>query len=509
MRRAGVLMPVSSLPGDYGIGSLGKPACDFIDFLADGGQSCWQMLPVGPTGYGDSPYQSFCAFAGNPYWIDLDLLVSEGLLTRQEAATAKQADCGMVDYAWLYETRFALLRKAVARLDHTNVVFCAFCDEEAWWLDDYSLFMSIKDQQGGVSWQEWPEELRIRKEQALLRARQELAEDFGFWQGVQFLFYRQWDCLKAYAGVRGISIIGDIPIYVSPDSSDIWSAPALFQVDKDRRLTHVSGVPPDGFSADGQFWGNPLYDWDYHIKTDFAWWGRRMRHAARVFDMTRIDHFRGFAGYFSIPAAGKPAQGDWKIGPGKAFIDSITRQLPGLSIIAEDLGYLTPDVIELLRYSGYPGMKILQFAFDSREESDYMPHNYQPNSVVYTGTHDNTTTADWEHSAPPEDVALARRYLDIVPGRDFTESFIRAALGSVSELAVIPLADWLGLGKTARINAPSTVGGNWIWRVDARQLSPALQKRMQEISGLYGRKGAQKTEQTPGEEESPAKPVRA
>lgn len=487
MRQCGVLMPVFSLPGSYGIGSLGQPARDFIDFLRQARQSCWQLLPVGPTGYGDSPYQSFCAFAGNPYFIDLDLLVAEQLLTQDEADTACATPDAPIDYAWLYETRFLLLRKAVARLDSADEAFRDFCAEQAWWLDDYAMFMSIKDRQGGVAWQLWPDELRTRDEAALLRVRQELSEDFCFWQGTQFLFYRQWDAMRDYAHQKGISIIGDIPIYVSPDSSDIWASPALFQMDKERRFTHVAGVPPDGFSAVGQMWGNPLYDWAYHEKTDFAWWGVRLRHAARVYDVTRIDHFRGFAGYFSIPADGMPADGKWETGPGTAFIDSIRRQLPELSIIAEDLGYLTPDVIALLRHSGFPGMKILQFAFDSREASDYMPHNYDKNSVVYTGTHDNTTTTDWEFSAPPEDVALAREYLDIPKERVFTESLIRAALASVSDLAVIPLADWLGLGKEARINTPSTLGGNWVWRVDARSLDQTLEAHMAKLCALYGR----------------------
>lgn len=481
-------MPLSALPGEYGIGSMGKHARAFIDFLADAGQSCWQLLPIGPTGYGDSPYQSFSAFSGNPYSIDLDLLSEQGLLTIHETESARCDQQGEIDYARLYETRFLLLRPAVARLLKAppHDLF-AFFNEEAWWLDDYALFMAIKERAGGMSWQKWETPLRIRDEKAMLQARRDLNEAFDFWRGVQYLFFRQWEALKRYAGEKGITLIGDIPIYVSPDSSDIWASPALFQTDEHHRLSHVAGVPPDGFSAIGQLWGNPLYDWDYHRQTDFTWWGRRLRHAARVYDITRIDHFRGFSEYFSVPAGGMPADGCWRTGPGKTFIDSIRRQLPDLQIIAEDLGYLTPDVIELLAYSGYPGMKILQFAFDSREASDYMPHNYQRNCVVYTGTHDNTTTADWEHSAPPEDVALARRYLDITPDRSFTESFIRAAFSSVSDLAIIPMPDWLGLGKTARINTPSTLGGNWIWRMQPDAANVKLAAHMAELTKLYGR----------------------
>ena len=496
MRRCGVLMPLSALPGAYGIGGMGKEATEFVDFLASAGQSSWQLLPIGPTGYGDSPYQSFSAFSGNPYYIDIDALVKDGLLTPTEAEKARRP-VGDVDYAWLYETRFTLLQSAVERMPRSDAAMQAFFDEEAWWLDDYALFMAIKGTLGGISWQEWPEELRLREERALLTQRQRLDAEFHFWRCVQYVFYRQWGALKAYANGRGVELIGDIPIYVSPDSSDIWASPALFQMDKNRRLTHVAGCPPDGFSADGQLWGNPLYDWDYHAKTDFTWWGKRLAHAARVYDVTRIDHFRGFAGYFSIPAHGKPVDGAWKTGPGEALIESINRQLPGLRIIAEDLGYLTPDVAQLLAYSGYPGMKVLQFAFDSREESDYMPHNYERNSVVYTGTHDNTTTADWELSAPAEDVALARRYLDVQPGdgRDFTRCLIRAALGSVSELAVIPMADWLGLGVQGRINRPSTLGGNWVWRLQPGAATPALAAEMRELTRLYGRARAERTEE--------------
>lgn len=498
MRRCGVLMPLSALPGAYGIGSMGGEARAFVDFLARAGQSSWQLLPIGPTGYGDSPYQSFSAFSGNPYFIDIDALVQDGLLGAQEAAKARRP-VGGVDYAWLYETRLTLLQMAVERMPQDAPAMLAFFDEEAWWLEDYALFMAIKGLYGDVSWQEWPDALRLRDEAALREARARLTAQVRFWRGVQYVFYRQWGALKAYANKRGVELVGDIPIYVSPDSSDIWAAPALFQMDKNRRFTHVAGCPPDGFSVDGQLWGNPLYAWEYHKKTDFAWWGKRLCHAARVYDVTRIDHFRGFAGYFSIPAGGKPADGAWVTGPGKAFIESVNRQLPGLCIIAEDLGHLTPDVVELLRYSGYPGMKVLQFAFDSREESDYMPHNYEKNCVVYTGTHDNTTTADWAVSAPAEDVALARRYFGLVPEQDFTASLIRAALASVSELAIIPMADWLGLGVQARINKPSTVGGNWVWRMEQSAADAALAARMAGLARLYGR-GAAKTRAPAGKE---------
>lgn len=305
---------------------------------------------------------------------------------------------------------------------------------------------------------------------------------------VQYLFYEQWAALKAYANAKGVEFIGDIPIYVSPDSSDLWADPSLFQVDADGALTEVAGCPPDAFAADGQLWGNPLYNWDVHLKTGCAWWIRRLRHASAVYDVVRIDHFRGFESYYAIPARDKTAvNGVWRKGPGTAFIDVIRRKLPDVRIIAEDLGYLTDDVKALLRASGFPGMKVLQFAFDSREESDYLPHNYTQNSVVYTGTHDNTTTADWELSAPAGDVAFARRYLDVEGDADFTRRFIRAALASVSDTAVIPMPDWLGLGAEARINTPSTLGGNWLWRMDPAALTDALAADILALTKLYGR----------------------
>ena len=330
--------------------------------------------------------------------------------------------------------------------------------------------------------------MHARRPAALAAARARLAGQVRFWQVVQYLFYEQWAALKAYANAKGVEFIGDIPIYVSPDSSDLWADPSLFQVDADGALTEVAGCPPDAFAADGQLWGNPLYNWDVHLKTGCAWWIRRLRHASAVYDVVRIDHFRGFESYYAIPARDKTAvNGVWRKGPGTAFIDVIRRKLPDVRIIAEDLGYLTDDVKALLRASGFPGMKVLQFAFDSREESDYLPHNYTQNSVVYTGTHDNTTTADWELSAPAGDVAFARRYLDVEGGADFTRRFIRAALASVSDTAVIPMPDWLGLGAEARINTPSTLGGNWLWRMDPAALTDALAADILALTKLYGR----------------------
>ena len=490
MRESGILMPVSSLPGPYGIGCFGKEAFKFVDFLADAGQKIWQLLPLSPTGYGDSPYQSCSAFAGNPYFIDLDALEQRGLLTHDEIARfdfGPDAPEG-IDYGALFRTRFAVLELAVRRFDAGEDAFRDFCAANAFWLDDYALFMALKAENGMRAFSLWPKDVRARRPAALAAARARLAGQVRFWQVVQYLFYEQWAALKAYANAKGVEFIGDIPIYVSPDSSDLWADPSLFQVDADGALTEVAGCPPDAFAADGQLWGNPLYNWDVHLKTGCAWWIRRLRHASAVYDVVRIDHFRGFESYYAIPARDKTAvNGVWRKGPGTAFIDVIRRKLPDVRIIAEDLGYLTDDVKALLRASGFPGMKVLQFAFDSREESDYLPHNYTQNSVVYTGTHDNTTTADWELSAPAGDVAFARRYLDVEGDADFTRRFIRAALASVSDTAVIPMPDWLGLGAEARINTPSTLGGNWLWRMDPAALTDALAADILALTKLYGR----------------------
>ena len=490
MRASGILLALSSLPSPYGVGTLGRQAYEFIDFLRRAGQRFWQILPIGPTGYGDSPYQSFSAFAANPYFIDLDALEQRGLLTHDEIARfdfGPDAPEG-IDYGALFRTRFAVLELAVRRFDAGEDAFRDFCAANAFWLDDYALFMALKAENGMRAFSLWPKDVRARRPAALAAARARLAGQVRFWQVVQYLFYEQWAALKAYANAKGVEFIGDIPIYVSPDSSDLWADPSLFQVDADGALTEVAGCPPDAFAADGQLWGNPLYNWDVHLKTGCAWWIRRLRHASAVYDVVRIDHFRGFESYYAIPARDKTAvNGVWRKGPGMAFIDVIRRKLPDVRIIAEDLGYLTDDVKALLRASGFPGMKVLQFAFDSREESDYLPHNYTQNSVVYTGTHDNTTTADWELSAPAGDVAFARRYLDVDGGADFTRRFIRAALASVSDTAVIPMPDWLGLGAEARINTPSTLGGNWLWRMDPAALTDALAADILALTKLYGR----------------------
>ena len=490
MRASGILMPVFSLPGPYGIGTLGDEAFAFVDFLAAAKQTYWQILPIGPTGYGDSPYQSFSAFAGNPYFIDYRLLAADGLLAEDELPSPQPAE--RIDYGALYQQRPVVLRKAAERLlAAPTPAYKAFCEAQSDWLEDYALFMAVKAEQQQAGLSDWPDDLRTREPAALAAAKARLAAEVDYHKAVQFFFYTQWNALKAYANGHGIQLVGDIPIYVSPDSSDLWTRPELFQTDGAVHLTNVAGCPPDAFAADGQLWGNPLYDWPRHEAEDFRWWKRRIKHATSIYDVVRIDHFRGFESYYSIPAGNKTAAGGhWEKGPDRAFIDAMHKALGEGGIIAEDLGYLTPEVKTMLAASGYPGMKIMQFAFDSREPGNYLPYTYPRNSVVYTGTHDNVTTEGWRQSASPEDVAYACRYLRCTP-EDLTEAMICACLSCVSDMAIIPLADWLHLDAEARINTPSTQGANWQWRL-TQPLTPALSAHIAALTALYHR--------VPGEE---------
>lgn len=431
MRRAGILMPISSLPSPWGIGTLGEAAREFVDFLAQGGQSCWQILPVGPTSYGDSPYQSFSSFAGNPYFIDLDDLAAEGLLEREEYTGLNWGtNPEQVDYSLLYQNRYPVLRKACGRLDRSEEgAYGAFCLENREWLEDYALFMALKEKFGGRSWQEWPKSLRLRRPRALEKARVELEEEIQFWKGVQYLFFRQWDALKKLANGRGISIIGDLPIYVSGDSADVWANPEQFQLDQAGLPTEVAGCPPDGFTEDGQLWGNPLFDWERMKGEGYAWWLRRIDFQFKIYDILRIDHFRGFDEYYAIPYGDKTARnGRWRPGPGIEFFQTVKKALGKKEIIAEDLGFLTDSVRKMLRQSGFPGMKVLQFAFDSRDAgSDYLPHCYKPNCVVYTGTHDNDTILGWIKTAPRKDVQFAKEYLRLNSREGYNWGMMRSA----------------------------------------------------------------------------------
>ena len=487
-RSSGILMAVSSLPSPYGIGTLGKAAYEFADFLKDAGQDYWQMLPLGPTSYGDSPYQSFSAYAGNPYYIDPELLTADGLLTKKECRACDWGgDPRNVDYGKIYESRFGLLRKAFKRgWERDSAEVAAFAAENARWLPDYALYMACKRHFGMRAWTEWPEDIRLREEKALAQYRTLLAEDVSFFVYVQYLFFKQWNALRDYVHQLGIRIIGDLPIYVAMDSADVWAEPQFFQLDDKLVPKAVSGVPPDYFCADGQLWGNPLYDWPTHKVSGFGWWKQRMKHATSIYDVVRIDHFRGFESYYSIPAGSTTAAGGhWEKGPDRDFIHAMQQTLGGGNIIAEDLGYLTPEVKDMLTESGYPGMKIMQFAFDSRESGNYLPHTYPRNSVVYTGTHDNVTTEGWRSNASAEDVAYACRYLRCTP-ETLTEGMICACLASVSDTAIIPLADWLHLGSEARINTPSTQGANWRWRL-TQPLPAALAGHIAALTTLYER----------------------
>jgi len=489
MRESGILMHISSLPGPYGIGTMGKQAYSFVDFLVEAGQSLWQILPLTPTGYGDSPYQSVSACAGNPYLIDLDTLVEQGLLKPEELSGCRWSETeDRVDFGRLYNHRFRVLRQAFRRF-RPDEAYEAFVSEKSGWLRDYSLFMALKAENGGQPWLDWPEELKYRQEAALERKRQELAEEIGFHCFLQYLFDRQWQALRGYANSRGIRIIGDVPIYVPLDSADVWAAPELFRLDEHRRPEVVAGCPPDSFTADGQLWGNPIYNWQTLRDTDYAWWVRRLEAAAKLYDVIRLDHFRGFESYWSIPAGDDTARnGHWVKGPGLDFIRAIQKALPDLRFIAEDLGYVTKEVRQLQLDSGYPGMKVIQFAFDSREESEYLPHLYPVDSVCYTGTHDNVTLKQWFDEAAPEDIAYAKAYLGLNREEGYVRGMIRAAMGSVSRLCVVQMQDYLELGGEARMNFPGTLStANWTWRAKDGFAKEALAREIRRITKLYDR----------------------
>lgn len=490
MRESGVLLPIFALPSKYGIGCFSEEAYKFVDQLKEAGQSKWQILPLGPTGYGDSPYQSFSTFAGNPYYIDLEVLVNEGLLTAEEC---READFGdkedRIDYEKLYFNRFPVLRKAFKRFCK-NDEYEAFLKRNEEWLTGYCVYMAIKDSQGGKSWIEWPEALRNREPEALREAEKELEEEIDFYRFQQYQFERQWTWLHDYANRKGIQIIGDIPIYVAFDSADTWANPELFQFDENHLPVGVAGCPPDGFSATGQLWGNPLYDWEYHKKTGYEWWIKRIEYCFKLYDVVRIDHFRGFDEYYSIPYGDKTAvNGHWVKGPGLEFFQTIEEKLGNLNIIAEDLGFLTDTVLKLLEDTGFPGMKVIQFAFDSREAANYLPHTYTPNCVVYTGTHDNDTTRGWYHSVSKECRTFAKEYLrkTALDEDDLSWDFIAMAMSSVADLCVIPIQDYLCLDEKARINTPSTLGNNWVWRMKKNQIREELVERIYKVTKLYGR----------------------
>ena len=482
-------MPISSLPSPYGIGTLGAEARKFVDFLAAGGQSCWQVLPLGPTSYGDSPYQSFSSFAGNPYFIDLDVLAEWGLLEPGEYQNVNWGDDpSRVNYEVLYQNRFDVLRLACARLTRGDKFEMRGVLWGADWLEDYALFMALKDKYGGAPWLEWPEDIRLRQPQAMEQARKELREEVDFWRWVQHLFYAQWWDLKEYANQKGVSIIGDLPIYVAMDSADVWAEPEFFQLGEGHLPTEVSGVPPDYFSADGQLWGNPLYNYARMEKDGFGWWIRRIEGAGRLFDIIRIDHFRGLESYWAVPYGAKTAKGGcWRKGPGMKLVGTLTGWFPDLKIIAEDLGFLTPEVHKLLADSKLPGMKVLEFAFDAREPSNYLPHTYERNCVCYVGTHDNETVMQWREQADRSDISMARKYLGLNDAEGFNWGMIRGGMSSTADTFVVQMQDCLGLGAEGRMNTPGKADGNWQWRLLPGEATPSLAKKLREYVRIYGR----------------------
>ena len=488
-RASGLLMHISSLPGEFGIGGLGQKAREFIDFLDQAGQTYWQMLPVGPTGYGDSPYQSFSTYAGNPYFIDLADLIGQELVDYDQVKEITTVeDDTKVDYGKLYTERYEILRIAFSNFDKENEEFKNFNQENSFWLRDYALFMSIKDKYDGGNWLTWPDELKYRNDDALNKFEEENFENYNFHRFTQFLFFKQWKDLKEYAAIKGIQTIGDLPIYVAPDSSDVWANPKVFQLNDDLSLKFVGGCPPDAFSDLGQLWGNPVYDWDYLEETEYEWWVQRMRWSYEIFDCIRIDHFRGFESYWSIPAeADHAGSGSWQPGPANKLFAKIKEKLGDLPVIAEDLGFMTEEVYNFRLETGYPSMKVLQFAFDPAADSDYLPHNYDDNCVVYTGTHDNDTILGWLEYLGEQEKALAAKYFNITAEEGFTWGLIRGAMTSVANTAIFQMQDLLGLDNSARMNNPGTLGINWMWRMEDGKLTSELADRLRELSRISGR----------------------
>ncbi len=497
-RECGVLLSITSLPSKYGIGCFDQAAYDFVDWLEKSGQTYWQILPLGAashTGAFDSPYQSFSAFAGNPYFISLDALVEEGVLTQAEVdAVDFGSDPEHVDYDKLYENRLPLLYKAYQRANlGEDAEFHAFAKENFWWLDDYALFMAVKNFFDQKNWTDWPQDIRMHYGPALDYYRENLYFEVEFQKYLQFKFSQQWKRLKKYANDKHIQIVGDIPIYVSPDSSDVWAQPEMFQLDENNMPTQIAGCPPDSFSADGQVWGNPLYDWNYHKNTGYHWWVTRLWHSFQLYDVVRIDHFRGFDEYFSIPAAsGKALDGHWEKGPGMDLFNTIRAKLGQRGVIAEDLGLMTDTVRQLVIDSGFPNMKVIQFAYSSADTggaNEYLPHNYGTNCWVYTGTHDNETISGWFAGLPKEEKDHIRAYLaDFdTPIKRFYKKLIAQAMACTARVCIVPIQDWLGLDNSSRMNQPGTVGVNWSWRMKKDMIPETLGEEMLSMAKRYGR----------------------
>lgn len=503
-RASGVLLHPTSLPGPYGIGDLGGEAYRFIDFLHQTGQKLWQILPVAPPGDGDSPYGAFSAFAGNPLLLSPESLLAEGLLRAEDLRNVPAFPTDAVDYDAVRSWKMDLLRRSYERFKdggnaRVRTELTSFERENAGWLDDYALFMAVKAAHGGSRWSDWEEGIARRRPESVARWRERAADDVRLHTYIQYLFFKQWLALKGYANARGVQIVGDIPIFVAGDSADAWAHPDLFHLDGKGRPTVVAGVPPDYFSATGQYWGNPLYRWDAMARDGYSWWIARFRNVFRLCDMVRLDHFRGFAAYWEVPvnAEQTAANGRWVPGPGRALFEAVRDALGERPIIAEDLGLITPDVVELREAMGFPGMRVLQFAFESDATDPYLPHNFDRNSVVYTGTHDNDTTLGWYRAASAQARANVARYLDIpMSGRTddadamerlVTRKLVRAALGSVANMAIVPLQDLLELGSSARMNLPGRPGGNWKWRYQSGALTDELRARLRDGTLVFGR----------------------
>lgn len=490
-RAAGILLPISSLPSKYGIGTLGKEAYNFVDQLVEAGQKYWQVLPVGPTSFGDSPYQSFSAFAGNPYFIDLEVLIERGLVREDDVASCDWGDKPWdIQYDKIYQNRFQILHKAYRNSDHKNTKkYQQFLKRTEFWLDDYALFMALKFYFGGKEWLAWEEEIRMHKKKTVAHYQELLKEEIGFWKYCQFEFFQQWDLLKKYANKHGVRIIGDIPLYMALDSADVWTHGDLFELDERKNPVNVAGVPPDCFSEDGQLWGNPLYNWKRMEKKKFGWWEMRMRANARLYDVIRIDHFIGIVNYWSIPAQDTTAiNGKWRKGPGKKLTKVIKKATKGSDIIAEDLGVVGDNVRALIEKTGWPGMKILQFAFDGEADNEYLPHNYKTsNCIVYGGTHDNDTIVGFYEGKTKKETRFLRKYLNLEKTEEIPKALIRAGYASIANTAIYQMQDILELDNSARMNQPSTVGINWRWRMLPNQFTEKHRKMLKNFCELYSR----------------------
>lgn len=490
MRKGCILMHISSLPSEYGIGKLGRHAFEFVNFLKKSGMKCWQILPLSPTSYGDSPYQSFSVNAGNPYFIDFEILEKDGLLEESDySEIIWETDRRSVDYSIIYENCFDVLKTAFSNFKPMKFPdYKEFCNKNKNWLNEYALFMALKFKNDGKAWYEWDKELAMRVPAAVSEMRKELKSEIEFFKFIQFEFSRQWSAVKEYANSCGIEIIGDIPIYAALDSVEAWAQPKLFWFDKYKLPVAVAGCPPDEFSLTGQLWGNPLYDWSFHKRTGYAWWINRIQHAAELYDIVRIDHFRGFESYYTIPYGNEDATvGEWKKGPDHELFKVAEEKLGKLNIIAEDLGFITPEVRELLDKSGYPGMKVLQFAFDNGK-NEHLPHNFaSTNYYAYTGTHDNETLRGWIDVASPETLKFAKKYLGVKKNKELPYAIIRSAWGSVAQTAVAQMQDFLESNKDCRMNTPSTLGSNWQFRTLKSDFTPSLAKKIKKLNKMYNR----------------------